>query len=153
VADDAGHEGDGPPEIHPLYAIDLLQPFAWERAQPTTLSGVWHGSDGGTYYVRQLDREDWWLGLSRDQGRSFANVFRGSLSESGTVAGRWVDVPMGVGGVLSAGTLILAGDAPDTQVSTTLTKTQETANFGAQVWTKIYDTEGVPVSPLGNAGP
>jgi hypothetical protein len=153
VADDAGHEGEVPPEIHPLYAIDLLQPFAWERAQPTTLSGVWHGSDSGTYYVRQLDREVWWLGLSRDQGRSFANVFRGSVSESGTVAGQWVDVPMGVGGVLSGGTLILAGDAPDTQVSTTLTKTQETANFGTEVWTKIYDTEGVPVSPLGNAGP
>jgi hypothetical protein len=151
VADDAGHEGKTPPEIHPVYAIDFLQPFAWERAQPTTLSGVWHGSDSGTYYVRQLGREIWWLGLSRDQGRSFANVFRGSVGESGTVAGQWVDVPMGVGGVLSGGTLVLTGDQPDTQVSTTLTKIQETANFGAGAWIKIYDAEGVPAGPLGNA--
>jgi hypothetical protein len=28
-----------------------------------------------------------------------------------------------------------------------LTKTAETANFGAAIWTKIYDTEGLPVSP------
>jgi hypothetical protein len=60
------------------------------------LSGVWHGSDIGTYYVRQLDREVWWLGLPRDQGRSFANVFHGSISESGPLEGQWIDVPMGV---------------------------------------------------------
>jgi hypothetical protein len=49
-------------------------------------------------------------------------------------------------------TLILEGDQLDTQISTTLTKTEETAHFGA-MWTKIYDTEGVPVSRLRNAGP
>ena len=91
------------------------------------------------------------MGLSRDQGRSFANVFRGSVSESGPVQGTWVDVPMGVGGVLSGGSLVLEGDQLDAQLSTTLTKTQETAPFGAGIWTKIYDTEGVPVSRLGNA--
>jgi hypothetical protein len=149
VADDAGHPGQIlPPEIHPVYAIDVQQDFTCARAQPVTLSGVWHGSDNGTYYVRQLDREVWWLGLSRDQGRSFANVFRGSISESGPLVGEWVDVQMGVGGVLSRGTLILQGDQLDTQLSTTLTKIEETAHFGAGIWTKIYDTAGVPVSPL-----
>jgi hypothetical protein len=152
VADDAGHGSKTSPEIHPVYAIDVQQDFTLPRAQPVTLSGVWHGSDNGTYYVRQLDREVWWLGLSRDQGRSFANVFRGSVSESGPVQGTWVDVPMGVGGVLSGGSLVLEGDQLDTQLSATLTKTQETAPFGAGIWTKIYDTEGVPVSRLGNAG-
>lgn len=154
VADDAGHEGQGPPEIHPVYAIDLLQGFLFERAQPTTLSGVWHGSDNGTYYVRQLDREIWWLGLSRDQGRSFGNVFHGTIGEiREPLAGQWVDVPMGVGGVLSGGSLILEGDQLDTELSTTLTKTGQTANFGAEMWTKIDDTEGLPVSPLPFAGP
>jgi len=115
------------------------------------LSGVWHGSDNGTYYVRQLDREVWWLGLSRDQGRSFANVFRGSIGDSGPIQGTWVDVQMGVGGTLSGGTLVLEGNQPGTQLSTTLTKTGETAQFGAAMWTKIYDSEGVPVSVLGAA--
>jgi hypothetical protein len=157
VADDAGHSGqDLPPEIHPVYAIDRLQGFLYERAQPTTLSGVWHGSDNGTYYVRQLDREIWWLGLSRDQGRSFANVFHGTIltiGETGPIEGQWVDVPMGAGGVLSGGSLVLEGDQVDTELSTTLTKTGQTANFGADVWTKIYDTEGMPVTPPGFAGP
>jgi hypothetical protein len=157
VADDAGHEGKVSPEIHPVYAIDVLQEFTQERAQPTTLSGVWHGSDNGTYYVRQLDREVWWLGLSRDQGRSFANVFHGSIgstpvAESGPIQGEWLDVPMGADGTLSGGTLVLQGDRADTQLSTTLTKTQQSAPFGSEIWTKIYDTEGVPVSPFGNAG-
>jgi len=146
VADDAGHGSVISPEIHPVYSIDVLQDFTLPRAQPTTLSGVWHGSDVGTYYIRQIDREVWWLGLSRDQGRSFANVFRGSIGVSGSLEGEWVDVPMGVGGVLSGGTLVLQGDQSNTQLSTTLTKTEETAHFGAGLWTKIYDTEGVPVS-------
>jgi hypothetical protein len=157
VADDAGHEGEVSPEIHPVYAIDVQQVFTQPRAQPVTLSGIWHGSDNGTYYVRQLDHEIWWLGLSRDQGRSFANVFHGSIgstpiAESGPIEGEWLDVPMGVGGALSGGTLVLQGDQADTQLSTTLTKTQASAPFGAEIWTKIYDTEGVPVSPPGVAG-
>jgi hypothetical protein len=105
---------------------------------------VWHGPDNGTYYVRQLGRDVWWLGLSRDQGRSFANVFRGSISAEGTLEGQWVDVRMGVGGVLFGGTLRLDGDHGDTQLSTSLTKTEESAHFGAWMWTKIYDTEGAP---------
>jgi hypothetical protein len=145
VADDAGHGGTTAPEIHPVYAIDVLQDFKLPRAQPVTLSGTWHGSDSGTYYVRQLGSQVWWLGLSRDQGRSFANVFCGSISQGGTIEGQWVDVPMGIGGVLSGGTLTIDGDQPDTQLSTTLTKTAETANFGAWTWTKIYDAAGAPV--------
>ena len=89
----------------------------------------------------------WWLALSRDQGRSFANVFFGTIGESGPIVGEWVDVPMGAGGVLSGGTLTLTGDQPATQISTTLTKTAQSATFGAALWTKIYDTRGAPVGP------
>lgn len=103
---------------------------------------MWHGSDNGTYYVGQLGREVWWLGLSRDQGRWFANVFHGSVGESGPIRGTWVDVQMGVGGVLPGETLVLESNQPDTQLSTTLTKTEETAHFGAGMWTKIYDAAG-----------
>jgi hypothetical protein len=38
--------------------------------------------------------------------------------------------------ILSGGTLILRGDQSDTQLSATLTKTAETAPFGAGIWTK-----------------
>jgi hypothetical protein len=147
VAFDAGHPKKRvKPEIHPVYSIDIQQQFDLSRAQPVTLSGVWHGSDNGTYYIRQLGSTVWWLGLSRDQGRSFANVFRGSISESGPLVGEWIDVQMGVGGVLSGGTLTLQGNQSDTELSTTLTKTAESASFGAAIWTKIYDTDGMPVS-------
>jgi hypothetical protein len=60
---------------------------------------------------------------------------------------------MGVDGALNGGTLVLRGDQADTQLSTTLTKTQASAPFGAEIWTKIYDTEGVPVGPPVAAGP
>jgi hypothetical protein len=41
VANDAGHGSKISPEIHPVYAIDLLQEFTLPRPQPVTLSGVW----------------------------------------------------------------------------------------------------------------
>jgi hypothetical protein len=147
IADDAGHDSKISPEIHPVYAIDIPQDFT-VREEPATLSGVWHGSDNGTYYVRQLGSEVWWLGLSRDQGRSFANVFRGTVSEQGPIEGQWIDVRMGTGGVLSGGELVLDGDHPvNPQASTTLNKAEQTANFGASMWTKIYDTAGIPLLP------
>jgi hypothetical protein len=146
AADDAGHDGN-PPEFHPVYAIDMLQDFMMSRAQPVTLSGVWHGSDNGTYYLRQIDRELWWLGLSRDQGRSFANVFHGTIGPTGVLDGQWTDLPMGADGAFSGGTLLLGGDQADPQLSTTLTSTGQTGGFGASTWTKIYDSPGVPASP------
>ncbi len=147
VADDAGHDSAGPPEIHPVYAVDILQDFTLPRTQPVTLSGVWHGSDNGTYYLRQIGREVWWLGLSRDQGRSFANVLHGTIGGTGALEGQWTDVPMGADGAFSGGTLLLEGDQADLQLSTSLNKTGDTGGFGAGTWTKIYDTPGVPDSP------
>ena len=153
VAYDVGHP-DPAPEIHPVYAIDVLQEFASTRLQPITLSGAWHGSDNGTYYLRQLGSTIWWLGLSRDQGRSFANVFHGRFdNRSGTVTGQWVDVPMGGGGVLSGGTLALEADThPDAQRSTALTRTSESAPFGSWRWSKLYDTAGTPAGSRFPAG-
>jgi len=147
VADDAGHDNTNPPEIHPVYAIDMLQNFTMPRVQQVTLSGVWRGSDNGTYYLRQIGHEVWWLGLTRDQGRSFANVFHGTIRPTGAVKGQWTDVPMGADGAFSGGTLLLAGDQADPQLSTTLHRAGQTGGFGASIWTKIYDTRGAPASP------
>jgi hypothetical protein len=141
VADDAGHEGETPPEIHPVYAID----FVTAGVQSSVLSGAWHSSDNGTYYVRQLGDAVWWLGLSRDQGRTFANVFKGAVVTGG-VEGTWFDVPMTFEPVLTQGEVVIAGD--ETAIS--LTKTFETPRFGspaglgASSWQKLYDGPGFP---------
>ncbi len=144
VADDAGHEDQVPPEIHPLYSIDVIQDFQRTRGDPVVgpnLSGAWHGNDVGTYYVRQMGDQVWWLGLSRDQGRSFANVFRGTLSE-GILEGSWVDVPMGVGGVLGTGNLMIFCGNPR---ATELIKISTNDTFGATRWTKLYDAPSEPL--------
>jgi hypothetical protein len=145
VADDAGHENETAPEIHPVYALDIVQDFAGPRAEHTNLTGAWHADDVGTYYVRQIGGALWWLGMSRDQGRSFANVFRGTVKDN-RIRGNWVDVPMGAGGVLSGGTLVLHGRGPSTQ----LVKVAESAGFGGTIWTKLYDCPAtLPPRPIG----
>ena len=85
IATDSGHDSDPPDlaihraEIHPVYQLDVLQDFTQPRPN-ADLSGVWHANDVGTYYLRQTDGDTlWWFGMSRDQGRSFANVLRARL--------------------------------------------------------------------------
>jgi hypothetical protein len=46
--------------------------------------------------------------MSRDQGRAFANVFRGTIASNG-IEGSWVDVPIEAGGARSGGILTLTG--------------------------------------------
>jgi hypothetical protein len=140
VASDPSHWDDHgkPPEIHPVYQIDIIS-----SAPSQTLSGAWHGSpDQGTYYIRQLGEFIWWLGLSSDQGRTFANVFRGTYNpnNTGLIEGNWVDVPMGDGGILGGGSLRLATQ----ENSHDILKVSDPAVFGASSWTKLYDTPGIP---------
>jgi len=101
VARDDGHHNwtgsiiKGAPEIHPVYAIDVVQDFL--RRSPVAninLTGAWGGGDMGTYYLRQIGNTLWWLGLSRDQGRTFANVIHGTVAGE-VIKGDWIDVPMG----------------------------------------------------------
>ena len=139
VADDAGHEGGTAPEIHPVYAIDVVQDFGEPQRLTNphvNLTGAWHGNDVATYYVRQIDQTIWWLGLSHDEGRLFANVFRGVLSGQ-IIEGAWVDVPMGTEGALGGGSLsIYCADERGTQ----MTKLVNDA-FGGSTWTKLYDRD------------
>ena len=80
-------------EIHPIYAIDFVQNFTI-RKTTALLTGAWAANDAGTYYVRQIGNTVWWLGLSVDQGLTFANVFHGTL-QGNQVSGSWADVPLG----------------------------------------------------------
>lgn len=74
-------------EIHPVYSVDVLQDYTVQRSNSVDLTGLWAASDVGTYYVRQIGNTVWWLGLSSDQGLTFANVFRGTV-QTGTVVAR-----------------------------------------------------------------
>src|SRR5262249_3513102 len=58
-------------EIHPIYSIDVINfPFRPEDIlvdARKNLTGAWGGSDGSTYYVRQIGNTIWWLGQMRDR--------------------------------------------------------------------------------------
>src|SRR6266568_1870902 len=128
-----------PAEIHPVYALDVVQDFSQPRP-PANLTGVWHCDDVGTYYLRQIDENTlWWLGLSRDQGRSFANVFQGTITAD-AIAGAWADVPLGAVGGRGSGELqLVAGAARPLAFATRLTARQQTGGFGGSMWQKLYD--------------
>jgi hypothetical protein len=150
VAADVGHHSifgtvkSGAPEIHPVYSADIPQDFDLPRPFPV-LSGAWHASDNGTYYVRQLGDTVWWLGLSRDQGYTYANVFKGAIREGG-VTGAWVSVPMAPLSPFMYGELILEGDETGTQLVKTSESPGEQSRTGLGVswWNKLYDAPGIP---------
>lgn len=58
-------------EIHPIYSIDVInKPFRPEDlalSARMNLTGAYGGSDGSTYYVRQIGNTIWWLGMMRDR--------------------------------------------------------------------------------------
>jgi hypothetical protein len=62
-------------------------------AARTRISGLWKGSDGGTYAIRRIDNNViWWMGQSADDGKSWTNVFKGVFDGKKTITGEWVDV-------------------------------------------------------------
>jgi hypothetical protein len=72
--DDGGNDDDSDvqnQEIHPISAIDIINyPFRPEDSLASArqnLTGAWGGSDGSTYYLRQIGNTIWWLGLVRDR--------------------------------------------------------------------------------------
>jgi hypothetical protein len=162
---DCGHfpydcENDDPAEIHPVYSIDIVQDWT-HRLQTANLTGTWAGSDAGTYYLRQVGNTVWWLGLSRDQGRTFANVFEGTIAteniEGGlrrVIKGEWADIPLG--STLSSGTLDLWGtlclpNGCDVRAPIALYNSLgvwgESGGFGGQGFEKLYDRGQPPTVP------
>ena len=60
-------------------------------AAPSSVNGRWVGSDNAVYFIRQAGNDFFWLGMSRDDGRSFTNVFHGTR-QGNLVSGSWGDV-------------------------------------------------------------
>jgi hypothetical protein len=142
------HEGDADvhnTEIHPVYKVERFQDFS-ARNRDADLSGVWACSDVGTYYLRQEGSDVWWFGISRDDGVSFANVFKGTLG-GGKVTGQGnlgrkltgvaVDVPLGPDAPLNTATLSI-DCGPEGSKTTVLTSAGPA--WPQHRWEKIYDT-------------
>lgn len=149
-------------EVHPIYSIDVVQDFTAPRPY-ANLTGAWAANDGGTYYVRQIGNAVWWLGLSADEGQTFANVFQGTLQSSpchlihalrtspsaqrGTqplpvagqncslITGNWADIPLGQ--TSNSGNLSV--DANNDKFSILFDQLSETGGFGGTNWQKLYD--------------
>jgi hypothetical protein len=120
-------------EIHPIYSIDLIQDFTKWRLF-ANLTGVWAADDAGTYYVRQDGDTVWWLGLSTDEGQTFANIFQGTLQSNNQISGNWADVPLGQ--TSGAGAITLSSNG---KLSTMMNRFSATGGFGGGNWMKLRD--------------
>ena len=74
-----------------IASIVVGTPAMAQCVLPADMNGVFVGNDGGTYYVRQVGTEIWWLGESSDGGKRFVNVFHG-VRNGQVVKGTWADV-------------------------------------------------------------
>jgi hypothetical protein len=108
------------------------------------LTGTWKCNDGGTYYIRQTGNVVWWNGVSKDNGKTFTNVFRGVLqvnpkakpgaADQLIVAGNWVDVKGGKGGgALTLDVVVAAGIRSANEL-----RKQTGAGFGGQTWERDH---------------
>ena len=76
---------------------DIPCSFLLPSYHPSTLTAFWHGTgDGGTYYSRQVGLDVYWMAESSDNGKTWTNVFKGTIDSSGNfITGTFVDVPHG----------------------------------------------------------
>ncbi len=120
--------------IAPAYA----QGPGTETSSPPTMTGVWLGDDGGTYYLRQIGDVVWWVGLSGgNDGRTYSNIFRGTMTTQSidnerikVINGEFVDIPRGT--VMNSGKLLL-------HVSNPTTILKISGQFGTEKWSKLLD--------------
>jgi hypothetical protein len=117
-------------EIHPFYSLDLIEcPLghyppgvcASDTAR-ANLTGAWGTEDGGTYYIRQIGNNIWWLGLTRNRDPimpnsipsipNFTTFFKGTMvnQADGTalITGQAVTLPKSggmTGGDITTATL------------------------------------------------
>jgi hypothetical protein len=106
----------------------LVPPGSIAPPDNPSLTGSWLANDG-TYYLRQIGDELWWVGVSAGimyPGVESCTVFHGSVTGSG-VTGEWSAVPRGA--LHGHGTLTLRRDG-DNQ----LLRVGETGGFGPSSW-------------------
>lgn len=109
---------------------------------PRDLNGVWQANDGGTYYVRQIGNDVWWVGMSGDNGRTWTNVFKG-VRHGNAVTGQWADVPRG--NIQSGGNLSLSLRTGSSGAIFEFTRSTVSGGFGGSRWFQTCnDTRLIP---------
>jgi hypothetical protein len=98
------------------------------------LTGVWRANDGGTYWIRQINKTIWWVGFSgrantTRMGLTFSNVFNGTLKTPTFITGQWADVPRGATRANGTLTLIVRGTTQPY-----LTRRTATGGFVGSIW-------------------
>ncbi|MGB8907752.1 MAG: hypothetical protein WCC84_03280 [Candidatus Cybelea sp.] len=122
----ASNAGYANQEIHPIYAIDIINATSQEN-----LTGVWGDNYGMTYYVSQVGDTVWWFGMGPFRNGNFAQVFAGATTD-GTIDGSWQDVPLALG--VSGEPLQLSID-PERMLLTPISS----VSLGDRRWRKLYD--------------
>ena len=97
---------------------------------PFDLTGVYSSNDGGKYYIQQKGYIIFWVGLSSDNGKTFTNVFHGTIQPDRKISGSWSDVPLGR--LHNSGTLILAVNQ-----DLSLQKISESGGFSGSSWRRL----------------
>lgn len=98
-------------------------------ARVWNLTGLWKGNDGGTYEIRQVGNQVWWYGRSANGGRSWQNVFNGTITVKGEINGNWSDLLSGI--TRGSGRLILR-----IQNQGRLTSIYRSGGFGGSEWVR-----------------
>lgn len=101
----------------------LVVPFSAQN-----LTGKWKGNDGGSYFLRQIDNELWWYGQSKDGGKTWSNVFYGSI-KGNYVTGKWADMPHGLAQNSGMMTIKILGNNK-------LKAIKKTGGFGGSEWSR-----------------
>lgn len=136
-----------------------LSAIACATEDPTDLgelTGVWAGSEGGIYYVRQVGECIWWFGTDvrdiepglTDQS-GFANVASGRV-DGDRIDLEWADLPLG--DTLGGGGLTLVYDAERDQL-TRIAQRGDWQPFGATEFTRIQPDLSPQASPSVSASP
>lgn len=114
------------------------QDFLATAIQSFNLTGVWKGNDGGTYYIRNIGNDIWWLGISSaDDGKTFSNVLKGHINrDNKTINADWVDIPRGNNGFYGTLTLSIDSNAMLHKVneSSYSISGKSSCCFGASTW-------------------
>jgi hypothetical protein len=111
------------------------QPAQAMCAAATKLTGTWQANDGGTYTIRQVGNTVTWQGKSRDGGKTWNHIFRGSRSGD-IITGTWIDQPSGQ--IQSRGRLKLKVKRNGTAILG-LTRLEATGGFGGSNWYQPCD--------------
>jgi len=118
------------------------------RADDTDLTGKWSG-DNGTFWVRQVGDEVWWVATSTDGGKTFNAAFHGKLSGK-QLTGHFADVPPGENraqGSIKA--RLIVNDGAVVAIKGTLTfspSNEQWADWSIERANRAYDDEKMPLN-------